>query len=171
MFYHWWMYWLFTPDLSFNDLMVPMFLQGAASGMLFVPISVFIVTSVPPATGTTPLFIAANTRVISLLNASAGFYDLQLHYNQLYKESFLNHLTAVDQQTGERLTGLGQFYIGKGFSPDQASHMANNAVYRTMEVHSQLLTDRAIFFLLAVFISVIVALALLVYVYRVLIRR
>jgi DHA2 family multidrug resistance protein len=167
MLYHWWMYWLFTPDLSFNNLMFPMFLQGAASGILFVPISFFIITSVSPKMGTTPLFIAANTRVIALLNASAGFYNLQLHYNQLYKESFLNHLTAVDQQAREQLSGLGQFFIGKGFSPDQASHMANNAVYRQMEIHSQLLTDRAIFFLLAVFISVVVAMALLVYLYRV----
>jgi DHA2 family multidrug resistance protein len=168
MFYHWWMYRLFTPDLSFNNLVFPMFLQGVASGMLFVPISFFLITSVPPEMGTTPLFIAANTRVISLLNASAGFYNLQLYYNQLYKESFLNHLTAVDQQTSEQLDRLGKFFVGKGFSPDQAAHMANNSLYRTMEIHSQLLTDRAIFFLLAVFISIVVILALLGYLYRLL---
>lgn len=163
LLYHLWMYFIFTPDLSYEDLMFPMFFQGAASGMLFVPIMVYILTSVPLATGTAGLIIAADTRFTALLNSSAGFYNLQLYYNQLYKEGFLSHLTNVDQQTSERLDAFRQLYLSKGFSPDQAAALANSSLARVTGIQSQLLTNRAVFLYISIIIMVILGVILIIH--------
>ncbi len=84
-----WMSFLLTPDLSFTDLLLPVFVQGAASGLLFVPIMIFVLSSAPASTGITGLVIAACTRFTATLNSFAGFYNLQLYFNQYFKEGFL----------------------------------------------------------------------------------
>jgi DHA2 family multidrug resistance protein len=165
LLYHLWMYFIFTPDLSFEDLIMPMFLQGAASGILFVPIMIFTLSSIPPTTGIAGLLLAAFTRFFSLLNATAGFYNLQLYYNQLFKESFLYNLSSVDQQTTERLNGFRQLYLSKGFSTDQANSLANISLAKVLSVQSQLLTNRAVFLFIAIIVTVILILVLAVYIY------
>jgi DHA2 family multidrug resistance protein len=166
LLYHLWMYFIFTPDLSFEDLVVPMFFQGAASGILFVPIMIFILNSVPPSTGITGLAIAACTRFTALLNASAGFYNIQLYYSQLYKESFLYRLTAVDDNTAERLNNFKQLFLSKGYAAGQAEALANASLARILGTQVQLLTSRATFLCIATATAVILILALLIYLYK-----
>jgi DHA2 family multidrug resistance protein len=155
LIYHLWMYFIFTPDLAFADLLVPMFLQGAASGLLFVPIMLFVLRSVPPATGITAVALAGMVRFISLLNVSAGFYNLQLYYNQLYRESFLSHLTDGDEQMVERLNGFRQLFMSKGYAADQANALANASLAKILGMQSQLLANRATFIFITVVIAVI----------------
>jgi DHA2 family multidrug resistance protein len=163
LLYHLWMYFIFTPDLAYEDLMLPMFFQGASSGILFVPIMLLMLSSVPPTTGIAGLVIAADVRFVSLLNASAGFYNLQLRYNQLYKESFLQHLTNTDEQTTERLDGFRQLYQSKGFSPDQVTALANSSLARSLSIQSQLLTNRAVFLYISLIIIIILSILMIVY--------
>lgn len=166
LLYQLWMYFIFTPDLSFLDLLLPMFFQGAASGLLFVPIMVFTLSSIPATAGVTGLAVAAFTRFTSLLNAGAGFYNLQLYYNQLYKESFLNHLTGVDEQVSERLEVFKKLFLSKGFSADQASVAANASLAKTLAIQGQLLTNRATFMFIAVIIAIVLLLVVLVFAYQ-----
>jgi len=161
LLYHLWMYFIFTPDLSFDDLIFPMFLQGAASGVLFVPIMLFTLTTVPATTGYSGLVIAAFTRFSSLLNAGAGFYNLQLYFNQLYKESFLLHITNLDDQTNERLSGFKQMLLSKGYSAEQAAASANTLLVKVLGMQSQLLANRATFLFIAAVIAGIVVLILI----------
>lgn len=163
LLYHLWMYFIFTPDLAYEDLMFPMFFQGASSGILFVPIMLLMLSSVPPTTGIAGLVLAADVRFISLLNASAGFYNLQLAYNQLYKEGFLRHLTNTDQQTSERLDGFKQLYQSKGFSSDQVTALANSSLARSLSIQSQLLTYRAVFLYISLIIIIILSVLIIVY--------
>jgi DHA2 family multidrug resistance protein len=163
LLYHLWVYFIFTPDLSYQDLMLPVFFQGASSGILFVPIMLMMLTSVPPSTGIAGLIIAGDVRFVALLNVSAGFYNLQLKYNQLYKEGFLRHLTNTDEQTTERLEGFRQLYLSKGFSQDQAAALANSSLARALSVQSQLLTNRAVFLYIAIMAAIILAILLTIY--------
>jgi len=100
---------------------------------------------------------------VTLLNVSAGFYNLQLKYNQLYKEGFLRHLTNTDEQTTERLENFRQLYLSKGFSQDQAAALANSALARALGVQSQLLTNRAVFLFMSIMVAIILAILLIVY--------
>jgi DHA2 family multidrug resistance protein len=166
--YHLWMYFIFTPDLSFSNLLAPMFLQGAASGILFVPIMIFIITAVPPTTGITALAIAACTRFVSLLNAGAGFYNLQLYYSQLYKESFLAHITDADGNAAERLNGFKQLFLAKGFSADQAAGMANASLTKALAIQAQLLGSKATFLFIAAITGVVLLISIAVYLFKLL---
>ena len=166
--YHIWVYFMLTPDLAFNQLIIPVFLQGAASGVLFVPIMVFALKSISPSDAFTGLTFGAFTRFFSLLNASAGFYNLQLYYNQMYKEGFLTYITPLDQQLTERLVSLQQLFRSKGFSADQAAAAAQASLARSLAIQDQLLTVRAVFLYISIIIAAILLLILLVMVVKVL---
>lgn len=145
-----WMSFLLTPDLSFTDLFLPVFLQGAASGLLFVPIMIYILSSAPAHTGTTGLIIAAYTRFTATLNSFAGFYNLQLYCNQYFKEGFLGYIFLENQNTGDRLNSYKNLYTSKGFLQDQAVALANSALAKDVVQQSQLLTNRSIFMMMGI---------------------
>jgi DHA2 family multidrug resistance protein len=166
LLYHLWMYFIFTPDLAFGDLVVPMFFQGAASGVLFVPIMIFTLNAVPPSTGITGLAIAAFTRFATLLNSGAGFYNLQLYYGQLYREHFLYHLTDVDQNALERLNSFRQLFMSKGYTSGQAEALANVSLNRALGVQVQLLTSRATFLFITVITAIVLLFIIVVFLYK-----
>jgi DHA2 family multidrug resistance protein len=154
-----WMSFLLTPDLSFIDLLLPVFVQGAASGLLFVPIMIYVLTSAPGYTGASGLIIGACTRFTATANSFAGFYNLQLYFNQYFKEGFLGYMTPENQNMVVRLTAYRSLYASRGFTSDQASALANAAVWQSLTQQSQLLTNRAIF---TVFAVALFALAILI---------
>lgn len=154
-----WMSFLLTPNLSFADLIIPVFMQGAASGLLFVPIMIYVLSSAPAHTGSSGLIIAAYTRFTATLNSFAGFYNLQLYFNQYFKEGFLGYVTSENPNTTEWLNTTKAVYASKGFTGDQASTLANSALSQAVNLQSQLLTNRVLFMLFAV---VLLSLALLI---------
>jgi DHA2 family multidrug resistance protein len=140
-----WMWFVVTPDLSYTDLIIPMFLQGAASGLLFVPLIIYILTAAPGFTGTSGLVLAAITRFTATINSMAGLYNLQLYYNQYFREGFLGNLTVDNQNTVARLNTYRSLYVSKGYTPEQGSGIALGAVWQNLGLQSQLLTNRAVF--------------------------
>lgn len=72
--FNFWMYKIISPGLDFSDLMIPIFLQGASSGMLFVPIATFILSSVPVHSGISG----------SLVGGTVRFYHFKLFRRILY---------------------------------------------------------------------------------------
>jgi len=160
--YHLYMYYLLTPDLAFTDLILPVFLQGTASGMLFVPIIVFTLSSLPASTGTTGTVIGACVRFTATLNSVAGFENLQLYFNQHYKVNFLGNLSMVDFTLTERVNDYIQLFKGKGFSAEQANSLAISTVARLLGVQNQLLTNKSIFLLFSIVLLVILGAILLI---------
>ncbi|HEY4112213.1 MFS transporter [Puia sp.] len=157
-----WAYFIFSTDLSFGDLVGPVVLQGLGSGLLFVPITISIVSGLPAVTGFTGVTIAAFTRFTATCNSFAGFYTLQLWYNQHYKEAFLGHATTLDRLFAERLDALGGYFLAAGYSPGQAGALAARNVAGAVGVQTQLLTDMSIFRLFAVVIFLILVLVVAV---------
>lgn len=160
--YHLWIYFLLTPDLAFTDLIIPVFLHGAASGLLFVPIIMFVLSAAPTNTGTTGIVVAAYVRFTASLNAIAGFYNLQLYYNQYFKEGFLSSLTNQKQETIARIEHYRQLYAAKGFSPEQASSLAISTINQNLSQQTQLLTSRAVFMIMAILLGITGLLVLVV---------
>nr|WP_295924304.1 MFS transporter [uncultured Dyadobacter sp.] len=157
-----WMYFLLTPDLSFSDLLLPILVQGAASGLLFVPIMIFVLSSAPKDTGASGLVIAAYTRFTATLHSIAGFYNLQLHYNQHFKEKFLPYLTPETPAMAERLNYYRSVFASKGFTREQATTLADTAIGQTLTQQSQLLTYRALFMFFALMSLVLMLLIVIV---------
>lgn len=160
--YHIWMYSIFTPDMAFSDLAWPVFFQGAASGLLFFPVIVYTVSGLPAYTGFTGISLATISRFISGLNSFAGFYTLQLYFNQLNKEKFLRHITNMDDNFSQRFSQFVQLFRSRGFGPDQANALANTNINRALTVQSQLMTNMYVFkvmFIISVTVLLIVIIA------------
>ena len=162
LIFHVYIYLVLTPDLAFEDLILPMFLQGAASGILFVPVVIFILTSVPASTTTTGIAVSAFMRFMATLNSFVGLYTLQLKYNQLYKEAFLKYLTPNDPVFVDRLNDGVQFFSPRSVTPEQGSALAMSGIVRSLGAQQQLLTTRTVFLLYAVIILVIIFLILFI---------
>jgi DHA2 family multidrug resistance protein len=156
-----WMSFILTPDMSFTNLLLPVFVQGAASGLLFIPIMIYVLSSASGA-GVSGMVLAACTRFTATANSSAGFYNLQLYFNQYFKEGFLGYITADSQNTVIRLNAYKSLYMSKGFTAEQASGLANGAVWQSLTQQSQLLTNRAIFVLFAIVLIAISVLILII---------
>lgn len=160
--YNLWIYFIMAADLSFYDLVFPVSMQGVASGLLFVPLIIFIVSSAPPKTGTTGIVVAAYARFLSSLNAVAGFYNLQLYFNQYFKLGTLSNLVPENYLLSEKVNQYKQLYLSKGFSANQANSMASAAMGQSIGLQSQLLTYRAVFMVIAIIMLTAMVLILLV---------
>lgn len=153
---------LLTPDLSFMDLLLPVFVQGMGSGLLFVPIMMFVLSTAPAGSGMSGLILAACTRFTATLHSIAGFYNMQLYFNQYYKVGFLPYLTLENQNTITTLNNYRSGFISKGFSADQASSLASGAIWQSLTQQSQLLTNRAVFMIFAVVLAAVAVLILVI---------
>jgi len=153
-FYHVWVYLRLTPDLSLKELSIPIFLQGFGCGLLFVPITVFCLVQLPSSTGMTGIVICAYARYIAVLNSIAGFYTLQLNYNQQFKLSFLARLIPENDILLQRTELYKNALITRGTAPGAAADISNMLIAKSAGVQSQLLTIRAIFLLGAVLMAI-----------------
>lgn len=161
LLFNYWMYCIISPDLSFTDLMFPIFLQGIAIGLLFVPIATFILSSVPVHTGISGSLIGGNVRFFTTLNSFTGYYTLQLFYNQRYKEQFLEHLTPNDVNYTDRLSLLTQSYITRGYSAAESAVLAEGSIMQSIKTQSQLMTSQSIFLLVATVLGILITIILL----------
>lgn len=171
LIYHLWMYHIFSTSLSFGDLVGPAMLQGAASGMLFVPIIVMMVAQLPPYIGFTGATLGSFTRFQATTNSIAGFYTLQLYYNQHYKEGFLRHMSTLDDPFVQRLGQYAAVFRASGYTAEQSNALATASVSRALTVQSQLLTNMAVFKVMSVIIICVLVLLITVPLLIKLIRR
>jgi len=154
--YHLWVYVKLTPDLSFNQICIPIFMQGFACGLLFVPVSVFCMASVPQSTGMTGIVILTYARFIATLNSIAGLYTLQLRYNQQFKTSFLGKLLPESGIVSQRMELYKGVLMSKGYTPGEAAGITNMLIAKTVGIQSQLLTIRAIFFIAMIIVAIVI---------------
>ncbi|MBF4518903.1 MFS transporter [Flavobacterium sp. ANB] len=145
IFYNLWMYWSLTPNLSFADLAVPVFIQGIASGFIFLPVLILTMSAVPKFTGFTAIIVCAYGRFIGTLNSISGFYTMQLNYNKEYKLGFLTHLTTEDQNLVQSSLNYQNLFLSKGYNAEQANALSTAMINKAATIQAQLLTNRTIF--------------------------
>jgi len=152
---------LITHDLSALNLSIPIFIHGLASGLLFVPLCAFCVAALPPQNMLTGIVICTYARFIASLNSIAGFFSLQLFFNQKHKDVFVADLNLLNQQFVERKAFFDNFLLAKGYSLTDASSLSNMLVAKSLAIQSQLSTIRSIFLLFTVMIGLTVAFLLI----------
>ncbi|MBO9152160.1 MFS transporter [Chitinophaga sp. GCM10012297] len=147
-YYHFWVHLHITPDLSFAQISIPVFLQGLSCGLLFVPITVFCMASIPQTTGMTGIVVCTYARFAATLNSISGFNTLQLNYNQRHRENLSGNFAAGNELLSQRLEFYKSFFMSKGYSQGETTGLSNALVAKSAGVQSQLLTIREIFYLL-----------------------
>lgn len=147
LFYHLWVYRNLTEDLSYMDLILPIGIQGLASGLLFAPIIVLCMASLPSFTGMTGIVICAYARFFASLNSIAGFYTLQENFKEEFRIGYLKNITTFNLTLNEQLHLYQNLLVSQGFGPGEAIGIARGMVGRSIGIHGMLLTYRAIFML------------------------
>ncbi len=147
LFYHLWIYWNLTIDLSYRDLVSPIGIQGLASGLLFAPIIVLCMASLPSFTGMTGIIICAYARFFASLNSIAGFYTLQENFKEEFRVGYLKNISTFNPTLNEQLRLYQDLLVAQGYGPGEAMAVAQGMVGRSIGLNSLLLTYRAIFML------------------------
>ncbi len=97
-----------------NDFILPMFIYGIATGILFVPIVLFTSSAAPPK-------IALNASLIGILARFTGFTaslalnnEIQLFSKSAIREKLRETLTDINPQLPVSLLGIQNQYINAG---------------------------------------------------------
>lgn len=143
--FHFWFTFLFLPDVSLSDIAIPYLLQGLAVGILFVPLVLFTVSSVPteyaPFSGT----IGVSGR---FWGSTIGFSIMQNAQVYLQKKHFiqLSQFVALENpETQQRMELITKSFLGKGYATDQASQLAYKQLTANVSKQSVLLSNMEIF--------------------------
>lgn len=158
--HHLWFTFLFVPDISLADIVIPYMLQGVAVGILFVPLVLFTVSSVPhhlaPFSGIVGVAGRFWGTVLGFcLMQNIQVFFQQKHYNALQR--FVSQESPVAQSALERSI---QVFASKGFSQDEAGRMAVQKISKGVATQSFLLSNMEIFTLIGYgMLAVVVLLA------------
>jgi MFS family permease len=156
--YHFWFTFLFVPDASLEDIVVPYFLQGIGVGLLFVPLVLFTVSSVPvqlaPFSGTAGVaarFWGSTIGFCIMQNAQVGL--TQLHYQKL-----IASVLPESHETQSRIVQGTQSFMAKGYTIDDAYKLALKSVTISVRNQSLLLANMEIFTVMGYALLLVVAL-------------
>ncbi|SDD53509.1 MFS transporter, DHA2 family, multidrug resistance protein [Dyadobacter soli] len=155
--YHLWMYFSYSSDISFNQLIIPVFLQGTACGVLFVPIVRFVVSTAPMYTGVSATVMATMARFASSVISISAFFSMQRYYNLLNKQALLRNLTDFDQNFTATITQNVALYESLGFPGAQARTLAFVEVSKSLAVQSQLRSNMNVFMIMICILILLLA--------------
>ena len=156
--YHLWFTFLFVPDAAYSDILIPYVLQGVAVGVLFVPLVLFTVSSVPhklaPFSGT--VGVAGR-----FWGSTIGFcimQNSQVFLQQKHFTRFRQVIIAENPQVQEHLIELANQYTVNGFSEDDAAKTALKQLVAETTKQSILVTNMEIFTAVGIGLVVLVIL-------------
>ncbi|WEK18599.1 MAG: MFS transporter [Candidatus Pedobacter colombiensis] len=158
--YHLWFTFLFVSDASLSHIIFPYILQGVAVGILFVPLVLFTVSSVP-----TPLAPFSGTVGVTgrFLGSTIGFclmQNLQVYFEQNHRTKLQQFIRPDDPVIQDKMTQYTQNFLGKGFSTSEANTLALQQITRQISKQAMLLSNMEIFTIVGIGLIIIVALIL-----------
>jgi DHA2 family multidrug resistance protein len=136
-------------DVGFWNFWWPLMLQGAALGLVFVPLTT--VTNDP-----IPLQRMGNaTSIFNLMRnigASIGISmveTIQYRKQQAHINMLGQHINSGNLQTQQMIASLRAYFISQGHDPATATHQAYGAVWGVLLRQASMLSYNDVFFILA----------------------
>lgn len=143
--FHLWFTFLFIPDIALNNILLPYLIQGISVGILFVPLVLFTVSSVPsnyaPFAGTigvTGRFLG-NTLGFCILQNTQVFLQ-KTHYFKLIQQ-----VSLTDSVTENRINSTNQLFENKGFTSEQAHLLSMKQINLVINKQVFLLSSMELF--------------------------
>ncbi|MGQ7945732.1 MFS transporter [Flavobacterium sp. WC2509] len=156
--FHFWFTFLFVPDVSLSDIIIPYVLQGIAVGILFVPLVLFTVTAVPKKLMTSSGIVGVLGR---FWGSTIGFCIMQNSTAFLKGKHFLKlsqFVTDNSAEAQETITKTMQSFMSKGYSVDDSNALALKKVFSTVAKQSTLLSNMEIYTVMGYVLVVLVVL-------------
>ena len=159
--YSLWMHNLLTPDTSSEAMFWPLVLRGMGLGLLFVPITTLALSTLK---GAEIGEGAAFTGMMRQLGGSFGIAIITTmisRLNQQHRVDLIPNLSSIDTQTQQRVNGLQQMFIGKGFSFNEALDRAYQGLEGSISLQGTVLTYMDVFLYLGILFLVCVPFVLM----------
>lgn len=154
--YHLWFTFLFVPDVGYYDILIPYVLQGVSVGLLFVPLVLFTVSSVPhelaPFSGT----VGVGGRFWGSTIGFSIMQNAQVYLQQKHFTHFRQTIIPEDPQVQLQLSDNATKFLNHGFSVDDANKLALKQLVVNASKQSALLTNMEIFTAVGVGLLVLV---------------
>jgi DHA2 family multidrug resistance protein len=136
--YHVWMYFLFGPSQGPAVFVMPLFLQGLGVGTLMVPITVFTLSSLPPAISLSGSYTAVTARYLGFISSIALVNFFQLYWRTENINRLAQEVLPGTNQLATRLQGYQQSLHSKGMDLGSAQRVATRLLANSVETQSQL---------------------------------
>ncbi len=160
--YSLWMYLVMTPDTGAEHFFWPLVVRGVGLGLLFVPITTLSLSTLK---GKDIADGAAFTGMTRQLGGSFGIAiitTLIARWTQQHRIDLLPNISAIDFKVQERIHGLQQLFISKGFAANEALERAYQMLNLSVTKQATVLSYMDVFIYLGVLFLICVPFVLLI---------
>lgn len=143
-----WMHGQFTSEIGKGDVFWPVVLRGAATGLMFVPLTTVAMSQF---TGRVLSHATAIFNLCRQLGGSLGLAamaTLLTRYTNIFRGALVEHVTVYDLATQQRISMVGRALEGKGFDPVSARTAAHRVLDLTVQAQASVLAFERVFILI-----------------------
>lgn len=143
--YSLWMYKLITPDTGSEHMFWPLVVRGIGLGLLFVPITTLALSTLK---GREIGEGAAFTGMMRQLGGSFGIAIITTviyRLNVQHRVDLIPNITAIDPETQQRVNGMQNMFMSKGFSANEALQRAYALIDGSISLQGTVITYMEIF--------------------------
>jgi DHA2 family multidrug resistance protein len=135
----------FNLNVGFWDFALPLVLQGAGLGLIFVPLTTVSNDGIPRERmgNATSMF-----NLMRNIGASVGISSveaLQFRHMQVHINNLGEHVNAASLQTQQTLAGLQQVLVAKGADAVTANHQAHAVLWGRVQQQAAMLSYNDVF--------------------------
>lgn len=160
--YSFWMYTLMTPDTGSELMFWPLVTRGVGLGLLFVPITTLSLSTLH---GKDIGDGAAFTGMMRQLGGSFGIAIITTMISRLsqqHRVDLIPNISGISFKVQQRIAGLKQMFISKGFSANEALDRAHQVLNLSVMKQSTVLSYMDIFLYLGLLFLCCVPFVLLI---------
>ena len=160
--YSFWMFNLITPDTASEQMFWPLVVRGVGLGLLFVPITTLSLSTLK---GKDIGEGAAFTGMMRQLGGSFGIAIITTmiaRLSQQHRVDLIPNINAMKFNVQERIHGLQQMFMSKGFSANEALARAYQVLDGSVMLQSTVLSYMDIFLYLGILFLICVPFVLLI---------
>jgi DHA2 family multidrug resistance protein len=157
-----WMHNIMTPDTGEEHMFWPLIVRGFGLGLLFVPITTLSLSTL---SGKSIGEGAAFTGMMRQLGGSFGIAIITTFISRLSQDHRVNLIKNIDGANAmvqQRIHGLQQSFIAKGFSPNEALNKAYQLIDLSVTKQSTVLSYMDVFMYLGLLFLICIPFILLI---------
>lgn len=139
------LYFGISPTSTYEMLFLPLFFRGLGMLVLIIAFALFAVEEL------NPKFLLANAffliifrSVLAPIMATSFYSNILYHLEQKYLHSLSETITMADPISASRYDLSLSSYLAQGHGYDEATHLATNSLYATLQQQSLLLALKEI---------------------------
>jgi hypothetical protein len=150
-----------VPDASLWDIAIPYMLQGVAVGIIFVPLVMFTVSSVPTHYAPFAGVVGVAGRFWGSIMGFAMIQNAGLFLQSTHFTKFRQFVLPESPETQMRVEQLTRSFMTKGYTVDDSNTLAMKQIISSVSKQSVLLSNMEIFTAIGYLMVIVVIFLLL----------